>query len=173
MGEDGSFVYRSSPGFAGTDRFSYTASNGRSRTATASVWLEVAPANASPVAADDGYVAAANARFVVAADRGVLANDVDPEGYVLTVVDVPISPSRGAVEVAPDGSLVYDPAPDFVGADFVYVAYDDTNAANTATARIRVRADPRPTDDAYVTPAGADLLVPRPGLLANLTTMYG
>ena len=117
VGEDGSFVYRSNPGFVGTDRFSYTASNGRSRTATASVWLEVAPANAPPVAADDGYVAAANARFVVAADRGVLANDVDPEGDVLTVVDVPKSPSRGAVEVAPDGSLVYDPAPDFVGAD--------------------------------------------------------
>ena len=149
MSEDRSFVYRSNLGFAGTDRFSYTASDGRSRTATASAWLEVAPGNAPPVAADDDYVAAANARFVVAANRGVLANDVDPEGDVLTVVDVPIPPLRGVVEVALDGSLVYDPAPNFVGADaFVYVASDDAGAVDTATERICVRADPRPTDDA-------------------------
>ena len=122
MGEDESFVYQSNPGSTRTDWFSYTASDGRSCTATALV---------SPRT----YVAAANARFVVAADRGVLANDVNPEGDVLTVVDVPISPSRGAVEVAPDGSLVYDPAPDFVGADaFVYVASDDADTVNAATA---------------------------------------
>ena len=72
------------------------------------------------------------------------------------------------MEVAPYGSLVYDPNPDFVGADaFVYVASDDAGAVDAATARIRVRADPRPTDDAYVTPAGVDLVVPRSGVLAN------
>ena len=106
MGKDGSFVYQSNPGFTGTDRFSYTASNGCSRTATAFVWLEVAPANVLPINADDSYVAALSARFVIASDHCVLVNGVNPEGDVLTVVDVPILPLCGAVEVAPDRSLV-------------------------------------------------------------------
>ena len=44
---------------------------------------------------------------------------------------------------------------------------NDANAVDTVMTRIRVRANPRPTDDAYVTPAGVDLVVLQPGVLAN------
>ena len=65
------------------------------------------------------------------------------------MVDVPIPPLHGAVEVPPDRSLVYNPAPDFVGADvFVYIAPNNAGAVDAATAQIRVRANPRPADDA-------------------------
>ena len=60
----------------------------------------------------------------VAAGTGVLANDSDVDGDVLTATVV-TQPTNGTVSINPDGSFVYTPNAGFTGPDtFTYVAND-------------------------------------------------
>lgn len=71
----------------------------------------------------------------------VLANDSDPEGGPLTIVEV-TQPEHGRVEIV-DGKLVYTPAPGFVGeVTFTYTVADATGARTTSTVTVRVAAAP-------------------------------
>jgi len=58
----------------------------------------------------------------VATDAGVLANDVAPQGAVLTAALVS-QPTHGQLALAPSGSFVYEPDPGYLGTDaFTYSA---------------------------------------------------
>jgi hypothetical protein len=62
---DGALRYRPAPDFAGTDRFSYLATDGVAASNEATVRITVTPANRPPVAADDQYQALAGQTLVV------------------------------------------------------------------------------------------------------------
>ena len=92
----GSFTYVPAPHFAGTDTFSYTASDGNGNTATAVVTITVTAVPDPPAAADDAYVTPQGVALVQAAP-GVLANDGDSGGGTLVVDTTPVAgPSNGA-----------------------------------------------------------------------------
>ncbi|MCG6116812.1 MAG: Ig-like domain-containing protein [Aquimonas sp.] len=93
-------LYTPRAGFAGTDSFGYTVSDGEF-SASAQVRITVA---APPVAQPDQ----ASTVFGVPVSVNLLANDSDPAGLALSLVSVS-EPVRGSVEFSADGSVRYTP----------------------------------------------------------------
>src|SRR5439155_17138214 len=102
---------------------------------------------------------------------GVLANDSDVDGDILTAVLVS-GPAHGTLTLNADGSLVYMPALNFNGTDsFTYKASDGQAQSGAATVTITVTptndAPVSANDDSYTTPEDTQLTVIAPGVLAN------
>ncbi|BCY15228.1 Ig-like domain-containing protein [Actinoplanes sp. L3-i22] len=150
--------------FVGTATFTYTVSDGQD---TATARLDVDVANAIPTAADD----LASVAYLAAATVPVLTNDTDINGDPLSIVSV-ATPAHGTATVA-GGTVVYQPAVGFSGADtFGYTITD--NHSGTSVAQITVLvADAPPTavdvtrSTPYLTPVAVDPPVwgtdPNPG----------
>ncbi len=97
--------------------------------------------NSPPVAQNDAYDARED-RTLGVGGRGILRNDVDPEGDPLTATLVS-GPGKGSLTLRPDGSFTYKPKKNFNGRDsFVYEASDGNGGADRATVAIEVRAAP-------------------------------
>lgn len=167
---DGSLSYTPQSGFEGRDGFRYRISDGSQTSTVAAVTVVVTPQNQRPIAVNDELATDEDQPLVLPAP-GVLANDQDAEGDVLSAVLV--NPPRfGTLTLATDGGLVYTPAPDFFGVDgFSYLADDGTQTSDAAGVTIVVRpvADaPRPGEDRYQTLAGQALVVDAAsGVLVN------
>ena len=150
---DGSFTYTPGPGFTGSDSFSYTSSDGLAASNVATVTIEVGAVNDAPVAIDDTYVVGEDAPLTISAP-GVLFNDSDAEGDVLTAV-LNTAPGAGTLALNADGSFDYMPNADFNGSDsFTYHASDGQADSNVATVNITVNPAndaPVATDDSATT----------------------
>jgi len=95
--------------------------------------------NRAPVAVDDSYSTTKDVVLTVPV-RGVLANDSDPDGDMLTA-ERRSAPAHGTVTLNADGSFTYTPSAGYLGADsFTYVARDASLASNVATVSIAVTA---------------------------------
>lgn len=98
--------------------------------------------NGAPAAAPDSYAAVGNTTLVVGASEGVLANDVDPDGDDIAVVDLGAITTAlgGQVTLEPDGSFVYaPPAGETAAADgFEYAI---TDSVETATGAVTIELD--------------------------------
>jgi hypothetical protein len=132
-----------------------------------------------PTATDDEYSVTHDQTLNVAAP-GVLANDVLPPGWEISVV---IPPAGGSLSLQADGGFQYTPFTGFVGDDsFVYQmtfippALQSVDAAQVgpagevpqANVTIHVtNAKPVPADDNYATDQDTTLTVPAAGVLAN------
>jgi large repetitive protein len=164
LNADGSFTYTASPGFSGTDTFTYKAVDffGRS-TATATVTLHV-----TPVANPDSYTTPYQTTLDVAAP-GVLGND---SGTTLTVTSH-TAPAHGSLTLDGDGSLLYTPNSGYAGGDsFNYTVTDSSNQTSTATVALTVSLPGAPVAaaDTYATTAGSTLSVAAgSGVLSNDT----
>ena len=133
----GGVSYTPAAGYSGSDSFTYTISDGRGGTATASVNVTVNPASASnqaPVAVDDdggvlkGYET----------DIDVLANDSDPDGDPLTVLSVEhTGPGNATITINPDNTVHYESIHGFSGDDFFEYTISD-GRGGTATATVTV-----------------------------------
>ena len=135
----GGVRYTPAPDYHGPDAFSYTAADPGGLTATALVAVEVLPVNEPPEAEDDAAETQEDEPVVV----DVLANDRDPDGDRLRVVDV-TTPAHGSATMAP-GGVRYAPPRDYHGADtFRYTVADPEGLTATATATLTVR----PVNDA-------------------------
>ena len=124
-----SIRYVPSPGFVGTDRFSYSITDGANFTeATVTVFVTSADNNA-PEARDDQFVVAEDtdtASLPVLADNGNGA-DLDLDGDRLQVFEVDrVGSGGGQLKVSSDHQQVeYRPAPDFDGTEtFAYTVSD-------------------------------------------------
>ncbi|MEP6881167.1 MAG: Ig-like domain-containing protein, partial [Dokdonella sp.] len=152
-------TYSPPTGFVGTDRFSYTISDGRGGTATAIVSITVAmQPNQNPIANDDTAVTT-GAPVVI----NVLANDSDPDGDPLSIVSV-TTPVAGGTVVINGNAVTYTPSPSFLGTDrFSYTISD--GRGGTATAMVTVTIAPAPNQppvavpDTYTMPVGAPSIV--------------
>lgn len=141
---DGSFTYTPSPGFSGTDSFTYQAADGVLTSPAATVSITVS-ANSPPVSAPDAYSAAFGVPLSVPAP-GILANDTDANGDALTAVLVS-GAAHGAVTLEADGAFSYTPAAGYAGADsFTYQASDGltTSAVTTVTLAVNQPGDAQP-----------------------------
>ena len=91
------------------------------------------------------YVAEAGQPLVVDAGGGVLVNDVAPQGETAQS-ELATPAQHGAATLASDGSLVYTPAPGFVGTDsFTYQAKSASWTSAPATATVFVQDSSAPT----------------------------
>jgi hypothetical protein len=103
--------------------------------------ITVADVNEAPVAGADAYTTGQNTVLLVSPGNGVLGNDGDEDGDVLSAV-VDAGPTNGTLELNADGSFVYTPNTDYIGADsFSYFANDGSvNSDPAATVSITVQA---------------------------------
>jgi VCBS repeat-containing protein len=139
LAADGSFVYTPAIGFAGTDSFTYQASDGTNLSNIATVTIEVGSLdNTRPAASNDSYTAQADTTLDVLPDEGVLADDSDPDGDPITA-ELFSNPLHGTVTLAEDGSFSYTPNAGFVGLDsFVYWVFDGELHSALAAVTIHV-----------------------------------
>lgn len=108
--------------------------------------------NEAPVANDDAYIINEDETLTVTVAAGVLANDSDLEENPITAVIIS-QPEHGTVNLAPDGSFVYQPFVNFAGTDgFTYAARDARNSnAATVTVEVVEQDDPPvPMRDSYL-----------------------
>lgn len=111
--------------------------------ATQSFSIAVANVNDAPVAVNDAYSMIADGTLIVTA-AGVLGNDNDPDGDVITA-QVVAAPAHGSLSLAPQGGFTYAPAAGFTGTDsFTYQANDGVLASPPATVTITVKLNQKP-----------------------------
>jgi len=156
LSNNGGFSYTATNGYAGTDSFTYRATDGVSTSSTATVTITVTPDNA-PVANNDSYSVLVNSLLSVSGP-GVLANDTDVDGNALTAI-LATGPTNGMLTFSNNGGFVYIPNAGFLGIDsFSYRANDGQSNSTPATVTISVQlpalfsdnftrgADPGPLD---------------------------
>ena len=126
--------YTPAPDYCGNDEFTYAITDG-GRLATAKVTVTVNCSPDAPRAVDDTGTTDEDTSFVV----DVLANDTDPDGDALTVINVTAA-AHGAVEIVP-GGVRYTPEANFCGADgFGYTIRDgDGNTSTAVSNAVAVR----------------------------------
>jgi hypothetical protein len=170
---NGSFSYTPALDFAGTDSFSYRATDGRATSAVAVVTITVTPAaNSTPIAQPDQYVTTMNVRLNVLAAGGVLPNDSDADGDSLIALLVS-SVGHGTLSFSGNGGFSYAPGLNFMGTDsFSYRVTDGRATSDVAVVTIIVSPSPNnppvPQPDQYATARNAPLTVSiTQGVLAN------
>jgi VCBS repeat-containing protein len=148
---DGSFVYTPSVGFTGTDSFTVLASDGTDLSNLATESITITPGDI-PVAQASAFTTPPGTPLTIAAP-GVLANDRDPVGGLLSAVLV-VNPLNGTLTLGPDGSFTYVPDPGFTGNDgFTYEASNGSDASDPVAVTLRVTPGPTATGGQPATPA--------------------
>ncbi len=148
---DGAVTYEPAAGYSGADAFTYRTADGCDVSAgTATVAVTVTAVNDPPTAVGDAYGLTAAGGLSVAAP-GVLENDADPEGDLLTAA-LAQSPAAGTVTLRPNGGFTYLPRSGFFGVDsFEYRAFDGVRLSDPAVVTIDVAyANTPPVADAGV-----------------------
>ncbi|MFQ5563057.1 MAG: Ig-like domain-containing protein [Parvularculaceae bacterium] len=102
-----------------------------------------APPNAAPSAVDDGGFNSEDGETVMIAASDLTANDSDPDGDPLEIVEV-FGAQNGTAVLTAGGVVEFTPAPDFIGvATFQYRVSDGNGGFSEATAEINVGAPPQ------------------------------
>ncbi|NPC97835.1 Ig-like domain-containing protein [Nocardioides sp. zg-DK7169] len=132
-----------------------TAADPLTRTA---IWID----NVAPTARDDDY-ALTQDQVLRAPAPGVLGNDSDPDGDVLTAT-LARDAVHGTVTLAASGAFTYTPAAGYSGRDsFTYTAHDPAGRTSTATVTLTVAKAQPPTRCTIVGTPGDDVLRGTPG----------
>ncbi len=130
----GTLRYIPQQGFTGTDRFTYTVSDGRGGVATGTVTVQVLAANRMPSAPDLELAVPAGVPTTI----DLLAAAQDPDGDPLRLVELGL-PGSGRVAFGDEGQVVYTPNPGFEGADsFTYLLADGRGGYASGTVRLAV-----------------------------------
>src|SRR5665213_3269703 len=141
----------------------------------ATVTINITPVNDPPVANNDTYTTLEDVRLTIAAP-GILANDTDVEGDVLTAQLVG-NVTHGTLALNANGGFTYLSATNYNGSDsFTYRANDGTTNGNLATVTINitpVNDPPVANNDTYTTLEDVQLTIPVAGVLANDTDVEG
>ena len=127
-------TYTPDPDYNGSDSFTFKANDGRADSNIATVSITIGPVNDPPVANDDQATTEEDTPVVIA----VLANDTDPDGDPLVVLDLG-TPADGGVVLNPDQTVTYTPNPGFTGSDsFTYTADDGHGGFDLAIVSVAV-----------------------------------
>jgi len=138
---NGSFTYRATAGYVGTDTFRYRVSDDSLLSDEVTVTIDVV--DRAPVAVAD--TARALGGFALDAPS-VLGNDTDADGDALTAQLVEGSgPANGTLIFNPDGTYRYTSVVGYAGTDtFSYRAFDGFRFSDAATVTITVDANHPP-----------------------------
>ena len=128
-------VYTPKKDFNFLDSFTFSVSDGKNKSNTATVYITVNSVNDPPVANDDKAETFEDEPI----DKiRVIANDTDRDKDPLTVKEV-TQALHGRVEINPDNTLKYTPEPNYYGLDsFTYTAQDPDGLTGTAKVQIRI-----------------------------------
>ncbi len=133
---DGSFTYSPSTDYYGQDSFTYTASDGQNESNIATAIIEVAPVNDAPsftIGPDQAVLEASGLQAVPDWATEISAGPANESGQLLTFV---VSNDNNALfagqpAVTPDGTLLFEPAPDAYGsAELTVQLQDDGGTVN-------------------------------------------
>ena len=128
-------LYSPTAGYLGSDTFSYTITDGRGLTATATVAVTVGAANQPPVARNDVFTVNQDSK---GNSLDVLANDSDPDGDTLTISAVAAAPTHGTATIT-GNRVLYTPTAGYNGPDsFTYTISDGKGGTASARASINV-----------------------------------
>ncbi len=163
---DGKWLYQPTPGFQGTDSFTYKKLNpatGKEETVKVNIAVKATPDNKAPVVTNETV----DVHLFDKIKINVLANDRDPEGGKLTVYNMPGAgaldnfQSNGDVEIL--GSTPANPRP-----SPPYLVVDDKGAATVGTVVLKPAyyATPVPVNDTATVVAGKSVNI---NVLANDT----
>lgn len=132
---NGSISYTPNSNFNGSDSFTFKANDGLADSNVATVAITIAPVNDAPDAIDDSVSTSEETPITVA----VRANDIDPDGEVLTITNVSEG-THGSVVISNDGTTVtYTPVLNFFGTDsFTYNVSDGRGGTDTAAVNVTV-----------------------------------
>ena len=138
--------------FSGEDTFTYTISDGRGGEASATVRVDVVFANQAPVANPDGASGPPGVPITV----DVLANDFDPDGDPIGVIEVTrLSLAPADAVINEDGTISFTISASCSGFNlFRYTISDPFGATSSANVTVRREA----ADDGAGTEAGAECL---------------
>jgi hypothetical protein len=176
-GTQGQFGFTAQPGFVGTEVLTYFAQDAGHDATTGTIYVTVqdnvdSNENHWPDTLPDTYTTPQDEPLSIPSHLGVLANDTDPDGDLITTQAVgPIATyNGGTVIIDADGSFYYTPPAGFIGEDAVgYVAYDTFGGGSWGTLIISVtppgtvpagpNAAPVALDDVYFTPVNVPLQI--------------
>ncbi|HEY0548458.1 MAG TPA: Ig-like domain-containing protein [Verrucomicrobiae bacterium] len=157
LNANGSFNYTPTAGYNGTDSFGYRARDSVTNSATATVTITIM--NNVPVARVNSYTVTKNTALNVTTASGVLANDTDADGDVLTAVLVSL-PANGTLSFNANGSFLYTPASGYNGSDsFVYRASDGSAASNAIVTITINNTSPTALGDSYSAAKNSSLTI--------------
>jgi len=167
---NGSFFYTPNANYHGTDTFTYRATDGALTSAVATVTITINPTNDLPVAInDDAYTTLEDTALTIL-PRGILTNDVDVDGDVLTALLVSTT-THGTLTLSNNGAFFYTPSLNYTGVDaFTYRATDGFLTSSVATVTITVlpvNDAPVALDDSYSVNEDTALVISAPGVLGN------
>ena len=166
----GHFAYTPQAGFVGYDTFTYAITDGHLLSNPATVSVHVMPLQAT--AHNDAYSIAQDQPLDVASP-GVLKNDLDPNGYPMTLADITQQPSHGSVLwYFSTGGFHYVPNAGFFGTDtFHYDVISDNQKSAAAAVTITVKQNQKPVahNDSFMVAKNGKLTVTAPGVLKNDT----
>ncbi len=145
LNPSGGFTYRPATNYFGPDSFTYRANDGSLDSDIATVALTISNLNDAPLANNDDYTIAEDTILTLVAP-GVLSNDTDPDGDLLSAVVIS-NPVHGALSLNSNGSFTYAPTNDYNGVDsFTYQAWDGLTNSAVATVTIHVTPVNDPPD---------------------------
>lgn len=137
LNSDGTFTYTPRADFSGTDHFTYRVTDGFDY-GNATVTITVNSVADAPVSAAESYTVDQD-RVLTISSAGVLTNDTDADGDVLTAILVD-DVAHGTLVLNADGSFTYTPQAGYFGSDhFTYVADDGSLQSEVTTVHIDVR----------------------------------
>jgi VCBS repeat-containing protein len=137
---DGSVTFAPLPNVNGVGAFTYTVSDGALND-DGIVTITINPVNDAPVGAADPsaapgsfYQATEDVALLVPIATGVLANDTDVEtAHAALTAQAHTLPAHGTLTLSPDGSFLYQPAPNYSGPDGFFYRVSDGTALSAPT----------------------------------------
>ncbi len=138
--EDGSFTYTPDLGFVGDDSFSYRALDGKGFSNIVTVSLSVRVSSGALVSHHDYYRTEQGQRLVLPSP-GVLTNDVDPDGGILSA-QVRSPTLFGELMLAENGSFSYEPQAANYGVDHFRYRASNGQVHSEASAFVNVVGPP-------------------------------
>ncbi len=138
LNPDGTVTFTPAPNYSGPASFTYTIDDGNGGSDTATVTVNVAPVNDAPEAVDDTLGAVEDTPLTLSTVDIVDPNDTDLDGDTLTITSVG-GARNGTVDLNPDGTVTFTPAPNYSGpASFTYTIDDGNGGSDTATVTVNV-----------------------------------
>ena len=142
----------------------------------ATATIQVTPVNDAPTATNDSYTFDEGSTNSISAATGVINNDSDVEGDLLSA-NLLSGPTHGTLNLQADGSFTYTHDGSETTVDtFTYQISDPSGANDTATVTINITPinDAPIASDEFLTVAeGGTVSLTAPGVLANETDAEG
>lgn len=169
LNANGTFTYTPALNYFGEDVFSYYATDGVANSGMVTATMTITAVNDAPVATADSYSLNEDTSLNILGP-GVLANDFDPEGSIITATRL-AGPAHGALTFNANGSFTYVPVANYNGPDsFTYSASDGSLSSAAVTVSITVFAvndAPNAANDTYSTNWNTPLTIAAAGVLLN------